>query len=490
MKDFRQMKQRGEKITALTAYDYPTARLLDESGIDIILVGDSLGMVVLGCKDTTGVTLEEMLHHTRAVARGVKQALLVADLPIHTYDTPEQAVETARKFVDVGAQAVKLEGGVSHVAQIQAITKAGIPFMAHIGMLPQSVREEGGYRIKGRTQSEAEALLADSKERSWLWFGLIASLGIHLALCAYFYRTRFQTVEALTPPNEQTPTFKVRSINTSDLGKSSVDQTNPAAKPNPDNTNVQLPDEKKSFDKLLQDVQASAAIPDDVRDVLPDQPKVEQPEVNSVLTEIERSTAQSLVNDSNATHEQSLLNNSSQSGRPQPALSGSELVTSTTIKLPNTFTSKKPGDSAGLIKGHTAGFSDLDQLLAQKGPLGSGTKLRLPDDQLFEYDSDVLQASAISQLQKLGTLIQRNPKATFSVEGYTDSFGSFEYNLDLSQRRADSVKRYLVEAMRINPAQIETRGYGAAKFRASPNGSIGEQSPNRRVEVVVHTSEG
>ena len=112
MKDFRQMKQRGEKITALTAYDYPTARLLDESGIDIILVGDSLGMVVLGYQDTTRVTLEEMLHHTRAVARGVKQALLVADMPIDTYDTPEQAVATARKFVDAGAQAVKLEGGV------------------------------------------------------------------------------------------------------------------------------------------------------------------------------------------------------------------------------------------------------------------------------------------------------------------------------------------------------------------------------------------
>ncbi|HEV3098771.1 MAG TPA: 3-methyl-2-oxobutanoate hydroxymethyltransferase [Candidatus Udaeobacter sp.] len=163
MKDFGQMKQRAEKITALTAYDYPTARLLDESGIDIILVGDSLGMVVLGCQDTTGVTLEEMLHHTRAVVRGVKEALLVADLPIHTYDTPKQALETARKFVDVGVQAVKLEGGVSHVPEIQAITNAGIPFMAHIGMLPQSVREEGGYRIKGRTQSEAEALLVDAR---------------------------------------------------------------------------------------------------------------------------------------------------------------------------------------------------------------------------------------------------------------------------------------------------------------------------------------
>ena len=253
---------------------------------------------------------------------------------------------------------------------------------------------------------------------------------------------------------------------------------------------MQLPDEQKSFDKLLQDVQASAALPDDMRDVLPDQPKVEQPEVNSVLNEIERSTAQTLENDPNALHEQSLLNNSSTSGRPQPALSGTELATSTAIKRPNTFTSKLPGDSAGPNKGHAPGFSDLDQLLAQKGPLGSGTKLRLPDDQLFEYDSDTLQASAITQLQKLGTLIQRNPKATFTVEGYTDSFGTFEYNHDLSQRRADSVKRYLVETMRINPAQVETHGYGATRFRASAGGSIEEQSPNRRVEVVVHTSEG
>jgi len=163
MKDFRDMKRQGERITALTAYDYPTARLLDESGIDIILVGDSLGMVVLGFQDTTRVTLDEMLHHTRAVARGVKQALLVADMPIHTYDTPTQAVETAKQFVAAGAQAVKLEGGASHVAHIEAITQAGIPFMAHIGMLPQSVREEGGYKVKGRTQSEADALIADAR---------------------------------------------------------------------------------------------------------------------------------------------------------------------------------------------------------------------------------------------------------------------------------------------------------------------------------------
>jgi 3-methyl-2-oxobutanoate hydroxymethyltransferase len=156
-------KARGERITALTAYDYPTARLLDESGIDIILVGDSLGMVVLGYEDTTDVTLDEIVHHTRAASRGVKRALLVADLPISTYDTPEQAVENSRSLVAAGAKAVKLEGGVNRVPQIRAIVAAGIPFMGHIGMLPQSVREEGGYKVKGKTVAEAEALMADAK---------------------------------------------------------------------------------------------------------------------------------------------------------------------------------------------------------------------------------------------------------------------------------------------------------------------------------------
>ena len=163
MQDFREKKRRGERITALTAYDYPTARLLDESGIDVILVGDSLGMVVLGYEDTTQVTLAEMVHHTRAAARGVKRALLVGDLPIHTYDDPAGAVSSARALVEAGAQAVKLEGGASHVPQIEAIIAAGIPVMGHIGMLPQSVREEGGYKVKGKSPRESEHLLDDAK---------------------------------------------------------------------------------------------------------------------------------------------------------------------------------------------------------------------------------------------------------------------------------------------------------------------------------------
>ncbi len=135
------------------------------------------------------------------------------------------------------------------------------------------------------------------------------------------------------------------------LDKASMDQMNPAAKPNPDNTDVQLPDEKKSFDKLLQDVQASAAMPDDTRDVLPDQPKVEQSDVNSVINEIERTRRRLLRRIRTRSVEQSLMTDSSASGRPQPALTGTEFATSTAIKRPNTFTSKIPGDSAGPKRG-------------------------------------------------------------------------------------------------------------------------------------------
>lgn len=159
----RKRRSGGKGIAALTAYDYPLARLLDEAGADIILVGDSLGMVILGYPDTTMVTMEEMLHHTRAAARGVSRALVVGDLPYQSYETPEQAVRNARLLVEAGASAVKLEGGVDRRAQIEAIANDGIPIMGHIGMLPQRVREEGGYRRKGRTEEGAAKLLADGR---------------------------------------------------------------------------------------------------------------------------------------------------------------------------------------------------------------------------------------------------------------------------------------------------------------------------------------
>lgn len=157
----RSMKGR-EPIAALTAYDFPLAKLLDEAGIHFIHVGDTVGMVVLGYPDTTHVTLEEMEHHVRAVARAQPRALIAADLPYRTYQTAADAVGNAQRLVAAGAEVIKAEGGREILPQIRAIISAGIPYCGHLGMLPQHVLEEGGYKIKGRTPSQREALLEDA----------------------------------------------------------------------------------------------------------------------------------------------------------------------------------------------------------------------------------------------------------------------------------------------------------------------------------------
>jgi 3-methyl-2-oxobutanoate hydroxymethyltransferase len=160
--DIRAMKGR-QRIAALTAYDYAMTRLLDAAGIPLILVGDSLGMVVLGYEDTTPVTLAEMEHHVRAAARARPRALLAADLPFRSYESPAMAVESARRLVAAGAEAVKAEGGAAILPQVRAILAAGIPFLGHLGMLPQSVLQEKGYHVKGKTETERTSLLADAQ---------------------------------------------------------------------------------------------------------------------------------------------------------------------------------------------------------------------------------------------------------------------------------------------------------------------------------------
>src|SRR5260221_6068833 len=159
----RAMKSRGEKIAALTAYDFPMAKLLDEAGVPLILVGDSLGMVVLGYPDTTHVTMLEMEHHVRAAARAKPNALLGADLPYHSYETVEMAVDGAKRLVAAGADFVKAEGGQEILPQVKAIIAEGISFCGHLGMLPQHVLEEGGYHLKGKKDAEHQRLLEDAK---------------------------------------------------------------------------------------------------------------------------------------------------------------------------------------------------------------------------------------------------------------------------------------------------------------------------------------
>lgn len=164
IKDVRDRKKIGEKITALTAYDYPFAKILDESGADIILVGDSLGMVVLGYESTVPVTMREMLHHARAVAKAVKHALLVGDMPFGSYDTPERALRNAARFLQhAGCDAVKLEGGFRVQKQIEALVRAGIPVMGHLGMTPQTASAQGGYKVQGRDPERAREIQEEAK---------------------------------------------------------------------------------------------------------------------------------------------------------------------------------------------------------------------------------------------------------------------------------------------------------------------------------------
>ena len=163
--DIRKMKTNSEKISVLTAYDYIFSSLMDDCGIDMILVGDSLGNVVLGYENTLPVTMEDMLHHTKAVTRAAQKALIIADMPFLSYQiSPEKALENAGRFLkEADAQAVKLEGGREYADTVLKITRAGIPVMAHLGLTPQSIHQIGGFKVQGKQEASAARILEDAK---------------------------------------------------------------------------------------------------------------------------------------------------------------------------------------------------------------------------------------------------------------------------------------------------------------------------------------
>jgi len=162
--DLKGMKKRGEKIVMLTAYDYPTARLVEEAGVPLILVGDSLGMVVLGYDSTIPVTMEEMLHHVKAVVRGTRRAHIVADMPFMSYQASSQEAlhNAGRMLKEGGAQSVKMEGGLRVAETVRLLVEAGIPVMGHLGLTPQSINQFGGYKVQGKTPAAAVKLLNDA----------------------------------------------------------------------------------------------------------------------------------------------------------------------------------------------------------------------------------------------------------------------------------------------------------------------------------------
>lgn len=163
VRDILMKKRSSEKIVSLSTYDFPFAKLADESGADLILVGDSLGMVLLGNRDTLSVTMRDMVHHTKAVSRAVERALVIADMPFGSYQTVERAFRNAKRFLqEAHANGVKLEGGRSVIEQVKALVNAGIPVMGHVGMTPQSYLQFGGYKVQGRSSSEAGRILKDA----------------------------------------------------------------------------------------------------------------------------------------------------------------------------------------------------------------------------------------------------------------------------------------------------------------------------------------
>jgi 3-methyl-2-oxobutanoate hydroxymethyltransferase len=163
--EIKEMKQKGEKIAMLTAYDYATAKLIDEAGIPLILVGDSLGMVILGYESTIPVTMDEMIHHTKAVVRGTTRALIVGDMPFMTYQVSvDDALRNAARFIqEGGAQTVKLEGGENMAETVKRVVSSGIPVMGHIGLTPQSIHQLGGFKVMGKTPEAAVRLINDAK---------------------------------------------------------------------------------------------------------------------------------------------------------------------------------------------------------------------------------------------------------------------------------------------------------------------------------------
>ncbi|MGC3990290.1 MAG: OmpA family protein [Chthoniobacteraceae bacterium] len=327
--------------------------------------------------------------------------------------------------------------------------------------------------------------------RRWLLGALVFSLLLHLALGLSFY---FVPLDHFDAPVQRLvpPTFKVNRvvIDASKLNSSDEEPAKPAHKAATAKPLVDLPSDNESFDKLLSEVHAVPSAPDPIKPMMTEKPHVEATNLQSLA--IQQKAAAEQADKELAVASQQLLQDSTK--RPlQPSLSLDQLAKAAE-------SSSHRGEALPGSEG-TQGYSDLDNLLGQGQLKGKVAPLKVPGGALFEFDKYDLRSDAILTMQKLGRLIQKNPGATFTVEGYTDSIGDAPHNQDLSQRRAEAIKLWLVSNMGIDPAKVEAIGYGSTKFKVQPtttdaNGNplslqqqIDLQAPNRRVEIVIKTPE-
>ncbi|CAN5316165.1 hypothetical protein BH09VER1_BH09VER1_36810 [soil metagenome] len=307
----------------------------------------------------------------------------------------------------------------------------------------------------------------------WIIPALIVSILLHVAFWMWARGVTFssgrETYEQLVPPRA----FHLERANIDPklLAPDPADQKRAALAPEA----VKLPDEQVAFQKLMADTDGTPAAPKIDQPTLSDKPTAASTTYKDTANIAQLSGAQSVLEDSQSLQTAILAEKADAGGA-----SLAKLVD------PKALTGKALAEAGALSGGKAPGFSNLDSLLAQTGPLSSETApILMPTDLLFEYDSADLKGAARDSIEKLGTLIRRNPQATFIIEGHTDSFGSDEYNLALSQRRAESVKALLVNSMQIPSEKIEARGYGKSRLIAPASGSIDEQQLNRRVEIVI-----
>ena len=331
---------------------------------------------------------------------------------------------------------------------------------------------------------------SDWNFRKWLLPMLIASILLHLGLLLGFQQKKLDNfvpvqTERLVPRpfNVKRAEIDPRILQDTTIPKSAdiIPKVIPKVEA------LDTPSTKLKFENALGEIRAAPPSADFAKPLLDEPPKIDPAAVSSVLNQMEQQSSRALERELEELRKE--LTAEKPASLNQPALTAEGLVDSSSdpVLTPSNIASLLKGENAGPDVG-TPGFSNLDTLLSQTGPLTSSmAPILMPTDLLFDYDSFSLREGAVTSMSSLGRLIQKNPNATFVIEGHSDSFGSPQYNLELSKQRAESVKLWLIENMGVNPARVATRGFGSSKLLVSPAKSVEEQQLNRRVEIVIRT---
>lgn len=332
---------------------------------------------------------------------------------------------------------------------------------------------------------------SDGNFRKWLVPMLLLSLALHFCLLIAFQLKKLHAfapvqTERLIPRafNLKRAEIDPRALQTTEVPKTD----NLPAKPIPDVTKLPSSSPKKAFETALAEIRAApAAVADLDKPLLNEKPKLDPSTINPAIQQMEERSSRALEREMENLRKELTAQKPVSANQPALLAEGLTDASPDLVDSPSNLASKLKGTNAGPDVG-TPGFSNLDDLLSQTGPLTSGTApILMPTDLLFEYDSFDLREGAVSSMANLGKLIQKHPAATFIIEGYTDSFGSADYNRQLSLNRAESVKAWLMQNMGIDPAHVQTRGFGSSKLLVPASKSVAEQQLNRRVEIVIRT---